>query len=120
MTDVAVAGSMKNASASSAAQIGGAALDQGACCESAIAFSTFIGTLKVPAAPFTDLDSTASIAGVTMNAWACPAITGGEWLAGGGAQLWASDAAVDASTTIWTSWWCSNGLYKTITANATV
>jgi hypothetical protein len=66
---------MSTLSLNDPAQIGGAALDQGACCESATAFSTFVGTLAVPAASFTDnLSATAITPGYTMVANACPAV----------------------------------------------
>jgi hypothetical protein len=47
----------------------------------------------------------------------CPAIKGGAWAAG---PLWAVDSQVDDSSVAWSSWWCSNGLYKKVTAASTV
>lgn len=35
----------------------------------------------------------------------------GLWATG---PLWNKDAAVDDVSTIWSSWWCSNGLYKNV------
>ena len=46
--------------------IGGAALDQGSCCETAINFSTFIGTKSVPLVSALVPDITASAAGIAM------------------------------------------------------
>jgi hypothetical protein len=66
---------MSTLSTTDPGQIGGAALDQGACCESATAFSTFIGTLAVQGATFTDnATATAITPGYTMVATACPAV----------------------------------------------
>jgi len=47
------AGGMHLLSNSDALQKGGAALDQGACCETATLFSTWVGTLSVPSATYT-------------------------------------------------------------------
>jgi hypothetical protein len=115
------AGGMQLVSNSDTLQKGGAALDQGACCETALLFSTWVGTLSVPAATYTAPTSAESIAGITMVAQACPAVTGGTWGNGGGTDyIWdVSAAALDVTQTVWTSWWCSNGLYKKVTAVST-
>ena len=51
-----------------------------------------------------------------MIGGACPAIKGGLWAVGG---FWAADGAVDDSTVVWSSWWCSNGLYKSVITGST-
>jgi len=43
---------------------------------------------------------------------ACPAIAGAAF----SVDLWdVSAAKIDSATTAYSSWWCSNGLYKKIT-----
>lgn len=105
-------------STTDAEQLGGAALDQGACCNAAAAFSTFIGTLSVPAATFTEPTTGESASGVLMGKAACPAMMGSAWASGPVIAMAA--AKIDNSATMWTSWWCSNGLYKKVTASATI
>jgi len=88
------AGGYQLLSNSDALQKGGAALDQGACCETAVNFSTWVGTLSVPAATYTAPTTAESIAGITMIAQACPAVAGGTWGDGGGsAYIWDVSAA---------------------------
>jgi len=110
---------MKQLSSTDALATGGAALDQGACCNSAAAFSTFVGTLSVPANDFTLPTTTESIAGIVMVAEACPAMAGNTWNDTAGAIFVTSSLALEETTTAWTSWWCSNGLYKKVTGSGT-
>lgn len=70
---------MKQLSSTDALATGGAALDQGACCNSAALFSSFVGTLSVPSDAFAEPTSAESIAGRVMLAEACPAMAGNTW-----------------------------------------
>jgi hypothetical protein len=49
-----------------------------------------------------------------MQKAACPATTGDTWDTGA-----FNNAALklDDGTTAWTSWWCSNGLYKRVVSS---
>ena len=52
----------------------GTALDGGACCESVDNFTAFVGTLKDGYVTHTAPTKAASIAGVTMTSYSCPAL----------------------------------------------
>lgn len=66
-------------------------------------------------------DNTASKTspGVTMVSSACPAMVNASYASGAGAQAWGT-SEIDNATTIYSSWWCSNGIYKKVTTVGTI
>lgn len=95
------------------------AVDQGSCCNSAAAFVLTVGTTATAAAfttyvvgstPGAAASSTSGSAnvGVACVAFKNTATTGGNW----------GINSYEVGTTAFTSWWCSNGLYKNVTKSA--
>lgn len=92
--------------------------DQGACCQSRANFVALIGANGVAASVTGAIwtpDATTSLSGVSGSGLSCPAffvptLSGG----GAGAAALFSATAFEGGTVAYSSWWCSNGLYKNV------
>jgi hypothetical protein len=97
--------------------------DGGACCDTNANFQTYTGAVAAAAAPTTVWKYTAAQSkvsgGVAGTAAGCPAIKNTAFTTtgtGGAATTDFGQGALDDATVAWSSWWCSNGLYKTVTS----
>ena len=104
--------------ASEPLSIGGAALDNGSCCETDADFNTFVYTQVQRTTLGTHLDhnngTSVATAGVAMVSPACVAIK--NTVTGGGSAGTAafSTSEIDDTAAAYRGWWCSNGLYKMV------
>lgn len=105
------------------------ALDYGACCESKINFALLAGATGLTGvntgSTWTPTNTNSKSPGISGNGVSCPAFSAlsGTLLANSGAAMF-GPAAFDIDATAYSSWWCSNGLYKNVltagsTANTT-
>jgi len=116
--------------ASNASRLGGAGFDGGSCCANTWLMNQLVGSPGVAGAlptynaadtvktGTTIINSGSGTVAPQMTKISCVAAaslalddtaTTGSW----GAMTW------DVTTTAWSSWWCSNGLYKQVTSNVT-
>lgn len=91
--------------------------DQGACCQSRANFVALIGANGAAAsatgAIWTPTAAT-SLTGISGSGLSCPAFFVPTLSGGGATAALFSATAFEGGTVAYSSWWCSNGLYKNV------